>query len=221
MANEHESFKHFFQEFEVIFKLNHPNIVKAYEFCFGDSTHSPSYILEYCPNNLKKCIERIQKSERKRIIIELSSAMEKVHSIGIIHRNLKLENILLDEEDHVKLIDFGDYALIKDETESMDRTQNVGSIHFMAPELIQGKKDYNEKVDVYSFGVIVYMILTKGEYPKINILDVGIGKKANIPSNASKFSKELIDKCWSFKPSDSPSFTGICLMLQENEEKLI
>ncbi|KAK8840994.1 hypothetical protein M9Y10_027831 [Tritrichomonas musculus] len=78
-----------------------------------------------------------------------------------------------------------------------------------------------KKVDVYAFGVVVFLILTKGEYPKISLYDVGAGKKVEIPSIINNFSRELINKCWSYKASDRPSFAEICEILKGNESKLI
>ena len=97
----------------------------------------------------------------------------------------------------------------------------AGAINYMAPELVQGRKDYDEKVDVYAFGVVVFVILTNGERPDISSFDVGIGKKASIPSNIREFSKNLIEKCRSFKASDRPTFSEIKEMLRENKSKLI
>ncbi|KAK8888419.1 hypothetical protein M9Y10_039489 [Tritrichomonas musculus] len=124
--------------------------------------------------------------------------MVSVHSAGIIHRDIKLERILLDDENHDKL-----------------------SYFCLCTFTRAGRKDYDEKVDVYAFGVVVFVILTNGERPDISSFDVGIGKKASIPSNSSEFSKNLIEKCWSFKASDRPTFSEINEMLRENKSKLI
>lgn len=180
--------------------------MKTFGFFYGDSSHAPSILLEFCPSNLKKRVKKLTNRERVRVIIELSSAMESVHTAGIIHRDLKLENILLDKDNHVKLGDFGLCSFIEKDTEIMSYTQMVGTINYMAPELVKGRKDYNEKVDVYAFGVVVFMILTNGEKPDITIFDVGAGKKAPIPKSVSSFSKKLIEKCWSFEASERPSF---------------
>ena len=162
------------------------------------STHGPSILLEFCASNLKS-----------------------VHSAGVIHRDLKLENILLDEDNHAKVSDFGLSGFIEQESGGWSRTQMVGTASYMAPELVQGRKDYDEKVDVYAFGVVVFMIVTKGERPGISAFDVGNGKKAAIPMSVSRFSRNLIEKCWSFKASDRPSFSEINDLLRGNEDKLI
>ena len=216
-----ERLKRMMRECEALNNLDHPNIIKTFGFFFGDSTHEPAILLERCESNLKKRIKKISNKERISAIIDLSSAMKEVHSIGLIHRDLKLENILLDEKNKVKLSDFGLCTFIKNDEESLSRTQMAGSLKFMAPELVQGKTNYDEKVDVYAFGVVVFLILTKGEYPNISIGDVANGKQAQIPSSITKFSSQLIKNCWSFKSIDRPSFSEICDLLKGNEQKLI
>ncbi|KAK8838286.1 hypothetical protein M9Y10_035709 [Tritrichomonas musculus] len=201
--------KRFLLEYQVVNVLQHPNIVKTFGFCFGDSTHGPSILLEFCPSNLKKKVKKLNNEERARVLSELASAMEKVHSAGIIHRDLKLENILLDKENHVKLSDFGLCTLIDSGNDTVSRTQSVGTLSYMAPELIQGRKDYDEKVDVYAFGVVVFLVLTKGEEPRISIADVAAGRQAAIPDTVSDLGRRLIRKCWSYDAEDRPSFEEI------------
>lgn len=214
--------KRFLNEYEVLNQIDHPNIIKTYGFFFGDAKHSPSILLEFCPSNLKKRIKKLQEEERISIIVEIASAMKKVHEEGIIHRDLKLENILLDDQNNVKLSDFGLCTLIENDTLTTSRTQMAGTLCYMAPELLNRSKNYDEKVDVYSFGVVLFLILNNGVFPEIGLLDVGAGKQADIPDCISDFSKHLIQMCWSFKPSDRPSFADICDMLDnENKYKLI
>lgn len=216
-----EQLRRLIREYEVLNSLDHPNIIKTYGFFFGDSTHFPAILLEYCQSNLKKRIKKLTDNERISAILGLSSAMKMVHSVGIIHRDLKMENILLDSENNVKLSDFGLCTFIKTDDQSSSRTQMAGTLKFMAPELLQGRTDYDEKVDVYAFGIVVFLILTKGKYPEISIADVAGGKKAKIPSEITKFSSKLIQDCWSFNSKDRPSFEEICNRLNGKEQNLI
>ena len=213
--------KRFLLEYESINQLDHANIIKAHGVSFGDSTHLQAILLEYCASNLKKKIKKLTISERICAIVDLSSAMKEVHSVGIIHRDLKLENILVDKNNKIKVSDFGLCTLMTHDSETMSRTQMTGTLKYMAPELLQEKTDYDEKVDVYAFGVVVFLILTKGEFPKVGMADVILGKKAEIPGSISEFSSNLINKCWSYKASDRPSFSEICDSLKGNEDKLI
>ena len=97
----------------------------------------------------------------------------------------------------------------------------VGTINFMAPEILLQKESYNEKVDVYSFGNLVHFILTDGKVPQINMIQVSQGIKAPIPKSINKFSNDLISKCWSFDPKDRPSFTEIVDTIVKNKFQLI
>ena len=207
--------RRFLREYENINALSHPNIIKVFGINFGDTTHPPSILLEYCPSNLKKKIKKLTDLERIGAIVDLSNAMKEIHSIGIIHRDFKLENILLDDQNKIKVSDFCLYTLIDVEAETKSRMK------LKALELLLERTDYDQKVNVYSFGVVVFMILTKGDFPDISVTDFGNGKKAKIPSSISDFSKYLIDKCWSFKASDRPSFAEICELLKGNKKKLI
>ncbi|KAK8894663.1 hypothetical protein M9Y10_023100 [Tritrichomonas musculus] len=211
----------FMTEIESLQVIDHPNIVKIFGFFMGDTKHPPAILLEYCRSNLKEKIKKLTNSERIRAIVDISSAMKEVHSIGLIHRDLKLENILLDENNRIKVSDFGLCALIELDAETLSRTTMKGTLKYMAPEIFQERKDYDEKVDVYAFGVVVYLILTKGEFPKISVADVSAGKKADIPNSITDFSRELIDRCWSCQASERPSFAEICDTLKGKEDKLI
>lgn len=109
--------RRFFNEFDVLKQIDHPNIIKTYGFFPGDKKYAPSILLEFCTTNLKKIIKKLSDDERIQIIIEISCAMEKIHELGIIYRDLKPENILIDENKHEKVSDFGICTFI-DETSS-------------------------------------------------------------------------------------------------------
>ena len=214
----------FFYEFELLNQLDHPNVIKTFGFCYGDSTHPPSILLEFCPCNLSYFIKkkRINDVDLVRIIFEICNAMKYIHKIGIIHRDLKPENILLDSNKRVKLSDFGISKLISPEFQTgTSYTSGVGTLPYMAPELLKNNGKYNEKVDVYAFGVVLYFVLNDGKLPNINIIDVGTGQKANIPKSVNEVSKNLIYKCWSFKADDRPSFAQITDYIVKNKYQLL
>lgn len=204
-------------ECEVLSNIDHPSIIKTFRFFFGDIEHEPSILLENCKSNLKKSVKNLSNEARCQIIIEISSAMKSVHEAGIMHRDLKLVNILLDADDHTKVSDFGLCMMIEQESLTGSRTQLAGTLNYMAPELVRGRKDYDEKVDVYPFGVVVFMIFTKGQKPDVSIADVADGNMAEIPMSVSKFASNLISRCWEKEPFKRPSFAGIYDLLKGNE----
>lgn len=220
ISENYEHLRRLLQEYEIINTLVHPNIIKTYGICFGDDTHPPSIILEFCPFNLSKCVKDLQDCERISVIFEISSAMSEVHEKHLIHRDLKPENILLDDEKHVKISDFGISRLNEIEGEN-SKTLGIGTLKFMAPEILNEDKYYTEKVDVYSFGVILFFVLTNGQYPKISISEIATGKKATIPAHVNQVSRELILRCWSTKSDDRPSFNEIVEYITDNNFKLI
>jgi serine/threonine protein kinase len=92
--------------------------------------------------------------------LDVACGMEYLHSQGVVHRDLKSENLVLTEDLHVKLTDFGVGCL---ETECDARIDDTGTYRWMAPEMIS-HKHYSKKVDVYSFGVVLWELVT-GQLP--------------------------------------------------------
>ena len=132
---------------------------------------------------------------------------------------MKPTNILIADDGTIKICDFGISKLMTVEEQSM--TQGAGTQKYMAPEIINEEDHYNEKVDVYSFGVLVYFVLSGGEIPKIKIGDILKGKKAELPSNFTSFAKKLIYDCWNFEASNRPSFEDILYDMNQNHYKLL
>lgn len=213
--------KRFLQEYEILNSLHHPNIIKTFGICFGDSANPPSILLEFCPCNLSDIVEDLDDFERVTVIYEIAAAMKAVHGSHLIHRDLKPENILLDDKKHAKLSDFGISCFVDVSTQTQSKTGCIGTLKFMAPELLNESTKYSEKVDVYSFGVVVFFILSSGEYPKISIVEVGNGKKAKIPDSVNSFSRDLINQCWSTDPKLRPSFSEIVDKIVDHKFKMI
>lgn len=210
-----KNFKEFFGEYDFLVLLNHINIIKAYGISFGDKYHPPCIWLEHCPFDLSQLINELKKEEKISIIYEICIAMSYVHKKKVIHRDLKPSNILINEKKHVKLCDFGISKLIDNDTNTF--THQIGTLRFMAPEIKDEKDDdepYGYEVDVYSFGIIVFMILSNGHYP-----DKANNKIEKYKIN--KISKELIEKCCSASPNERPTFDEIIDYIKNNNFKLI
>ena len=199
--------------------LNHPNILKTCGLFLGSEEIEPSILLEYCSMDLDNAIKNkiLSKVQLACSVYQIACGMKFIHFRKIIHRDLKPKNILISSDGTIKIGDFGISKLISDDGESM--TDGMGTLYFMAPEI--DEKNYNEKVDVYSFGVLIYFILSNGEMPKITIKDKFLGKKAEIPKTFTDFSRELIDSCWNFAPEDRPSFENIYNQLKDHTDQLL
>ncbi|KAK8876123.1 hypothetical protein M9Y10_006311 [Tritrichomonas musculus] len=218
-GNTHESFEHFINEYEIMNMMDHPNILKTHGIFLSDETNPPSILLDLCPMNLHKVITEKLFNNAKIVfmIYQIAEGMRYVHFQKVIHRDLKPTNILIESDGTIKICDFGISKLM---TAGEQVTKGIGTQKFMSPE-VMNEEDYNEKADVYSFGVIVFFILSGGEMPRISIRDICNGQKAEIPTTFTSFSNDLIDSCWNFKPDERPSFNDICEDIEHHEFNLL
>jgi len=143
--------------------------------------------------------------------IEIAKGMEYLHSKGVIHRDLKTLNVLVDTANNVKIIDFGCSRAVDRDTRML--TQGLGTVTYMAPEILSNQ-DYSEKVDVYSYGIVVWEIYTKqtpfGDISSHAIpVSVTKGKRPDIPKDMKKELKKIIKACWEASPIKRPSFVDI------------
>jgi len=151
----------FLKEIDILSELDHPNIIKIYEYFMDDINFY--IIMEIAKGGelYDKIFyhQKFNEDSARTIIKQLLSAVFYFHSKGIVHRDLKPENILLDTNDDgdldIKLIDFGtaNYWNSKD-----NLTLNIGTPYYIAPEILI--KRYTNKCDIWSCGVILYVILT-------------------------------------------------------------
>ncbi len=160
-------------EIAIMIKADHPNIIKLYEI-YQDNFHI-DLIMEECKGGelFERIIRNIEKhknySEKTaaKIFKQLISAIAYCHSQGICHRDLKPENILFlseEEDSPIKVIDFGLSKIFGayNNIINNEMTSFVGTAYYVSPEVLQGK--YNEKCDIWSAGVILYIMLN-GEPP--------------------------------------------------------
>lgn len=159
-------------EIDLMIAMDHPNIIKLYEV-FEDNRYI-YLIMEECTGGelFDKIIARIQnknlfsEKEAAGIFSQLMSAVNYCHGQGICHRDLKPENLLLlnsKDDSPLKVIDFGLSKIFKEEDHKM--TTKVGTVievklmkaYYVSPEVLQG--DYDEKCDIWSAGVILYILL--------------------------------------------------------------
>lgn len=153
-------------EISILKQMDHPNILKLYEF-FQDPKRY-FLVTELCTGGelFEKISQEQQFSERDaaNIIKQVLSAINYCHSRNIVHRDLKPENLLLDktaENPRVTIIDFGTSGVF-DPNKKM--SQKYGTPYYIAPEVL--KKSYNQKCDLWSCGVILYILLCG--YPPFN-----------------------------------------------------
>ena len=163
LANE-EFRRRFKNESKAIAVLSHPNIVKVYDVSFGDRLQY--IVMEYIEGiTLKEYIEKrgiIDWNEALFFTIQILRALQHAHDKGIVHRDVKPQNIMLLENGTIKVADFGIARFSHSETRTVTE-KALGSVHYMSPEQAKGELT-DEKADIYSVGVVLYEMLT-GKLP--------------------------------------------------------
>jgi serine/threonine protein kinase len=153
----------FIQEAKAVARLNHPNIVQVYDF--GVEGEVAYLVMEFIEGrelrNFFEANEKFALEEVVRIMCELLDALEFAHKAGVIHRDVKPANVMLDAQRRAKLADFG-VARVQESEHSTMGTM-VGTPAFMSPEQIKGGK-IDRRTDIFSAGVVLYQLLT-GEQP--------------------------------------------------------
>lgn len=154
----------FFQESRMLFKMNHPNIIRIYDA--GLIGNRPFIRMEYFPGkNLNELLQDYGAQPENRALtamINITSAVEHAHDMGIIHRDLKPSNIMAAKPNHFRVIDFGLGIFVENELHSRltkTGTQTISG-YYNAPELVANPKLIDKRSDIYSLGAIWYTLLT-------------------------------------------------------------
>ncbi|KAJ1674271.1 Protein kinase, partial [Spiromyces aspiralis] len=145
------------REIQYLKMLRHPHIIKLYEVITTPS--EIIMVIEYAGGELFNYIVehgKMSESEARRFFQQIISAVEYCHRRNIVHRDLKPENLLLDPFENVKIADFGLSNIMKD---GEFLKTSCGSPNYAAPEVINGKLYAGPEVDVWSCGVILYVML--------------------------------------------------------------
>ncbi|PTL85675.1 serine/threonine-protein kinase [Vitiosangium sp. GDMCC 1.1324] len=165
LAKDPEFVTRFDKEATALAALNHPNIVQIIDR--GVAGEHYFFVMEFVEGrSLREVMRQLSPSESLRVALQVARAMESAHDKDIIHRDLKPENILLDGRGHVKVADFG-LAGIRRPDSRLQLTATavaMGTLNYMAPEQRRDAKNVDGRADLFSFGVVLYEMLT-GELP--------------------------------------------------------
>lgn len=210
----------FRKEAQAIAALSHPNIVSVYDV--GNSDEGEPYlIMEYVEGRtLKDVINKLGPLSLDRsldYVHQILAGLDHAHSFGVVHRDIKPQNIMITPEGRVKIMDFGLAVNLTDTTITYD-TAVMGSVYYIAPEIAQ-KGAGDARVDIYSTGIVLYEMLTKclpydgdspiaialqhveGDYTPIDDID------EDIPYEVAR----IVDKAMSVNPDDRYSNTKIMM----------
>lgn len=183
------SFDRFLREYEIVAGLNHQNIVRIYDLGVADD-HAYIAMEHFPAGDLRARMKSpVSPGMAVRFLIQIASALEAIHSVGILHRDLKPANVMLRADGSLSLIDFG-LAKTEQEDTSLTGTREIfGTPYYMSPE--QGHaEEIDARSDIYSLGVIFYEMLTgKKPYNGATAMEVIYKhKRAEIPELAPPLS---------------------------------
>ncbi|EFJ21239.1 hypothetical protein SELMODRAFT_271276 [Selaginella moellendorffii] len=227
----------FQQEVAVWQKLDHPNVTKFVGACVGSpdlqvastggfvriSSNICCVVVEYLAGGTLKqfLIQHCRKKLRLKVVIQLaldlSRGLDYLHSKKIVHRDVKSENMLLDNKRRVKIADFG-VARVEAQNPK-DMTGETGTVGYMAPEVLDGKP-YNRKCDVYSFGICLWEIyccdmpFADYSFADMTYAVVHQDLRPNIPGCCPPPLANIMRKCWDANPDRRPNMSEVVQLLE-------
>ncbi|GAB2251634.1 hypothetical protein Droror1_Dr00004481 [Drosera rotundifolia] len=210
----------FTSEVALLFRLKHPNIITFVAACKKPPVFC--IITEYMSGgSLRKYLHQQEPHSVPlnlvlRLSLDVARGMQYLHSEGILHRDLKSENLLLGEDMAVKVADFGISCL---ESEPGSAKGFTSTYRWMAPEMIK-EEHHTKKVDVYSFGIVLWEILTAlipfADLTPEQAAFAVCQKNARppLPPNCPRTLSDLIKRCWAANPERRPHFDEIVSILE-------
>ncbi|XP_043708770.1 uncharacterized protein LOC122658001 [Telopea speciosissima] len=218
----------FWKEALILSSLHHPNVVSFYGIVRDGPDGSLATVTEFMVNgSLKQFLQKKDRTidRRKRLILAMDAAfgMEYLHGKNIVHFDLKCENLLVNMRDPQRPVcKIGDLGLSKVRQHTLVSGGVRGTLPWMAPELLSGKSNMvTEKIDVYSFGIIMWELLT-GEEPYANMHCASIiggivnnTLRPQVPTWCDPEWKSLMESSWASDPAERPSFSEISQRLRK------
>ena len=205
IASDSDERKRFKIEAKAAAKLNHPNIATIY--AIEESGDDIFIVMEYIDGiELKDKIKSgsIPTEEAINIAIQIVEGLEAAHKKGIVHRDIKSQNIMITDEGKVKIMDFG-LAKMKGGIQLTKVGSTVGTVAYMSPEQARGE-EVDHRTDIWSFGIVLYEMLTgnlpfAGEYDQAIVYSI-LNEEPELEKNIPDGLKLIIDKVLEKNPDD-------------------
>lgn len=202
------------REVEILKKLDHPNCVKMLEAI--SAPKGIFLVMEYVPGESlhayiqRKPFKKLEDAEARTVFGQVVAGLEYCHGLSISHRDIKLENVIIDTQNRVKIIDFGFSTL----TEAEERTKVFcGTPSYMAPEIVQRKEFLGAAADLWALGVLLYTLLS-GIFPFRGLTDKELYAKIakgifSFPHCIPQSARTLIQSLLSVDPGRRPTCSQI------------
>lgn len=219
-----QDYKSFLYEVELMTNLRHPNLLSLLGACLEPPNlcYVSEFVKQGSLDRVLRLYPHLDWKIRLNMAIECARGLLYLHRQRppIMHRDLKSLNILVDQNFHVRLTDFG---LSQDKTTKMNT--RVGTLNWVAPEVLEGAVAYDEKADIYSFGMVLWELLTgrtpyegKSQLQVIRMIDMR--EKERIPDNTDPDYARLIRACWHEDPKKRPAIARVLRQLEQIQHLL-
>jgi non-specific serine/threonine protein kinase len=208
------------REARAVAQLNHPNIVSIYDA--GEADDTAFIVMELVNGHTLRRMEKTNLLDTLHMAQQICLALDHAHSNGIIHRDLKLENIVITNSQTLKLMDFG-LAHTADDNRLSEEGTLTGTLAYLAPELIQGQPATVQS-DLYAFGVILYELLI-GRAPFEGTISSMLAQHmhgkvtppSEVDSQIPAWADELVLRLLSKHPEERPASAKDLLLILEQE----
>jgi serine/threonine protein kinase len=224
----------FLKEVETLAKLNHPCVLRILKWAFPGDAKEAEIHMEFAPGgSLETVLEQGTSGRTPAFwnstgigitICGIVLGMRYVHSRGIMHRDLKPSNILFDSNHRPLIADFGTSWMINDNATPLGSGTTV---YYAAPEMYQDDVKCTTKCDIFSFGLVLYEILTgrpvfhapELAFPVIRRLRAG--DLPELPEEHGPLMQKVVRKCWEMDPANRPSFQDILMWFEEQNFEIL
>src|SRR5688572_8630209 len=211
-----QSMERFLQEFEILRDIKHPNVVQIYDLGVTDD-HLFLAMEHFARGDLRKRMaEGLTARQSLAYAHDMALALQAIHEVGILHRDLKPGNVMLRDDGSIALIDFGLAKHVALKMEVTDKGLIFGTPHYMSPEQGHGR-EIDSRSDIYSLGVVLYEMLTgKKPYDSDNHMAILVHHaKAPIPKLPERLAElqPLIDTLMAKEPASRPATAAIAAAL--------
>jgi len=192
---DQKTIERFSNDLKLARKIRHKNVCQMFDL--GEEKGAYFITMEYIHGeDLKQIIRkmgRLSAGQAISITKQVCEALEEAHRLGVVHRDLKPQNIMLDEEGNARIMDFGIARSLKARGITADGVM-IGTPEYMSPEQVEGK-EADQRSDIYSLGIILYEMMTgrlpfEGETP----LSVALKQKTELPPDPKKFNTQIPDE---------------------------
>jgi len=196
LTKKESDLKRFIQEAKAAAALNHPNVCTIHEI--HDEGENPFIVMEYVEGETLRARIKEKGKRIKKIVnyaIQIAEALKAAHAKGVIHRDIKSDNIMITEDGRVKVMDFG-LAKLRGSVRLTKSSSTLGTVAYMSPEHLQGG-EVDARTDIFSFGVVLYEMLTgqlpfKGEYESAMMYSIVNEEPEPVQKYRSDLSSELL-----------------------------